>query len=45
MIFGWGFPWALPKATLSMAVGQLWCGGASQTQGCALGYRKTAIQA
>jgi hypothetical protein len=24
MIFGWGFPWALPKAALSMAVGQLW---------------------
>ncbi len=23
MIFGWGFPWALPKATLTMAVGQI----------------------
>ena len=28
MIFGWGFPRALPKAMLTMAVGQLWCGGA-----------------
>ena len=26
MIFGWAFPWALPKATLTMAVGQLWVG-------------------
>ena len=28
----WGgrchFPWALPKATLTMAVGQMWCVGA-----------------
>ena len=23
MIFGWVFPWALPKATLCMAVGQI----------------------
>ena len=23
MIFGWFFPWALPKATLCMAVGQI----------------------
>ena len=26
MIFGWGFPWAFPKATLTMAVGQMGCG-------------------
>ena len=28
MIFGCGFPRALPKAMLTMAVGQLWGGGA-----------------
>ena len=28
MIFGWSFPWALPKAALTMAVGELWGGGA-----------------
>ena len=27
MIFGWGFPGVLPKATLTMAVGQMWGGG------------------
>lgn len=24
MVFGWVFPWALPRATLCMAVGQVW---------------------
>ncbi len=27
-VFGCGFPWALPRAMLTMAVGQMWCGGA-----------------
>ena len=33
MIFGWGFPWALPKATLCMAVGQIDGGWAAAGSG------------
>ena len=33
MVFGWVFPWALPRATLCMAVGQLEGGWAAAGSG------------
>jgi hypothetical protein len=37
MNFGCGFPWAMPIAKLTMAVGQLW-DRVHRPHGCALGY-------